>query len=61
MSSNTLNFEYNNGWGRRGCVATQPLTEKSESDPTGKRRERNPFGKEILHRNKRRSKCIFSM
>ena len=33
MSSNTLNFEYNNSWGHRGCVATQPLAEKSESDP----------------------------
>ena len=33
MSSNILNFEYNNGWERRGCVATQPLAEKSESDP----------------------------
>ena len=33
MSSNTVNFEYNDGWGRRGCVATQLLEEKSESDP----------------------------
>ena len=33
MSSNTLNFEYNNGWGHHGCVATQNLAEKSESDP----------------------------
>ena len=33
MSSNTLNFEYNNGWGRRGSVATQLLAEKSELDP----------------------------
>ena len=33
MSSNILNFEYNNGRGRCGCVATQPLAEKSESDP----------------------------
>ena len=33
MSSNTLNFEYNNGWGRRGCVATQNLVEKKEPAP----------------------------
>ena len=33
MSSNTVNFEYNNGWWHRGRVATQNLVEKRESAP----------------------------